>query len=302
MHAALKLGQRRICLERGVYRGGRERPGGALRVDGEGAQALHLVAPELHAQRVADGGVSVNEPAAHGVLAAAAHLLHALVAKRREPRQSGVEPHLQSGRERQGPRLQLERQEPLQQGHGLRHHDAAGGQRGKRLLALAHHVRRRRHVAAVEHTARRQHGDGPIEVEREVGGQPRGGVAVGRDHQPAGAIRLTQYRRQHVGGVETGRVHGRAAAQPRRGRRERLALYQVLKEHERPACAHAKCPARLVDRHARWLPSSPATGPYRHCTLRPRASAPTRCCPGGRRISVDGGGQRSMDGEMRRSR
>ena len=224
----LRLG--RVGLERGEHGRQRDLAGGALRVDGEGAQALDLVAPELDAQRVAERGIDVDEAAAHGELAAGAHLLDALVAERGEARDGGVEVDLLARRERQRPWLELERQEPLEQGHGLGDDHAAGGERRQRLLALADHVRRGRHVGAVEHAARRQHRHGAVQVHGEVGGEPRRRLAVGR-HDHAAAAVLGQRGGEHVRRVEARRVRARAAPQPRRGGLELLVVAQVVEEH-----------------------------------------------------------------------
>ena len=109
----------------------------------------------------------------------------------------------------------------------------AGGERGERLLALADHVRRRRHVGAVEHAASRQHRHVGVEEEREVGGEPRRRLAVRRHHEAAAAGRR-QGGAEHVGREEARRVHRGAAAQPRRRGFERLAVHQVLDEHGPP--------------------------------------------------------------------
>ena len=196
MHAGLVLGQVGVGLEGGVDGRRVERPGRALRVDREGADALDLVAPELDAQRVAERRVDVDQAAAHGELAAVAHLvLEALVAEVGEAADDDVEAgrtglagrRLLADRERDRPRLQLERHEALEQGHGLGDDDPAGGERGERLLALADDVRRRRHVGAVEHAARRQHRHLAAQVDLELGGQLRRRLAVRRHDEPARA-------------------------------------------------------------------------------------------------------------------
>ena len=227
------LGLRRVRLESGEHRGGRGFTGRPLGVDRERAQALDLVAPELHAQRIPERRVRVDEAAAHGELATATDLLDALVAEFGEACHGGVEVDLRARREVNRPGLELERQEPLEQGHGLGDDDSAGAHRGERLLALADHVRRRRHVRPVQHAASGQHRHRGIQVHREVGGEARGGLAVRRDHHAAAAL-LGQGGREHVRRVEARGVRACAAPQPRRGGLERLVLSQVLEEHERP--------------------------------------------------------------------
>ena len=65
--ARLVLRQGRVGLARSVDRRPCEGAAGALRVHREGAQALHLVAPEFDAQRVAEGRVRIDKAAAHSV-------------------------------------------------------------------------------------------------------------------------------------------------------------------------------------------------------------------------------------------
>ena len=143
----------------------------------------------------------------------------------------GVERDLVAGRELERPWLQLERHKALEQSHGLRDDHAAGGQGGERLLALAHHVRRRRHVGAVEHAARRQHGHLSTQVQRQVGGEARRRLAVGGHDEAPRVAAGAERRGQHVGRVEARGVDGRAAAEPRRRLLEGLAVHQVLDKH-----------------------------------------------------------------------
>ena len=275
--------------------------GAALGVDGEGAQALHLVAPELDTQRVAERRVRVDEPAAHGVLAARTYLLDALVAERREMRDDPVERDLEPRRELKRPWLQLEREEALEQGHGLRHDHAARRQGGERLLALADDVRGRRHVGAVEHAARRQHGHVAIEVEREVGGEARRRVAVRRHDQAPWVAGGAQRRRHDVGREVARGVDPRAAAQPRRGPLEGLALHQIIEEHgilSRTADAPYACGGGASARDCTRTPSgkapesellsasqAPRPTPRRLPRAARRASTLPVCCRRRRRLA-----------------
>ena len=244
--------------------------------------ALDLVAPELDAQGIAERRVHVDEAAAHGVLAAAAHLLDALVARAASRATTSSKGTSAPGRELERPRLQLERQEALEQGDGLGDDDAAGGERGERLLALADHVRRRRHVGAVEHAARRQHGHVAVEKERQVGGQLGGGLAVGRDDEPAVAPRPPRWRRP----ARTARRssarrrprRGAAAARPPRTPRWCSRYSRNTSACLRPAAGlrpvagHAERPVRIV-RHPSRCPARRRRGSA-HCT--PRGGAANR--------------------------
>ena len=180
---------------------------------------------------IAERRVDVDEAAAHGVLAARAHLLDALVAQRGELRDDGVEGDLVAGRQLERPGCSSSGRKRSSRATASDDDHAAGGQRGERLLALADDVRRRRHVGAVQHAARRQHGHLAVEVQGEVGGEARRGLAVGSHDEPARVAGGAERRSQHVGREEARRVDGRAAAQPRRGLLERLAVHQVLDEH-----------------------------------------------------------------------
>ena len=69
----------------GVQADALERPQGSLRIHGEAAQALHLVAPELHPHRIAlGGGKDVDEAAANGELTRVLDLVHPGVAEGRQ--------------------------------------------------------------------------------------------------------------------------------------------------------------------------------------------------------------------------
>ncbi len=205
---------------------------GALREHREAPQRLHGVAPELRPDRVAGRGIDIDKAAAHGELAALAHLLGALVAQTGEPGEHVVEGDLGALLEAQRPGLQGERDEALEEGDGVGDdHAVALLERAERPLPLTQHVRRRRHVGAVEHAARRQRLDIALEVHGQVAGQAGRLLGVGHDHEPARRPGRADQAGQHVGRVEARGVERRAAAQRTDGLAETLAACQVVEEH-----------------------------------------------------------------------
>ena len=95
-----------------------------LREHREAAQRLDGVAPELGAHRSAGRRIDVDDAAAHGELAALAHLLGALVAQAGEAGEHRVEGELGALEQSSGARLQGERDEALEQGDGVGDDDA----------------------------------------------------------------------------------------------------------------------------------------------------------------------------------
>ncbi len=231
MQRPLILRQGPVRLEGGVGDGAVEHPRASLGVDREGPQRLDPVAPEIDTQRVAESWVDVDEAAAHGVLAAAADLLDAFIAKRRKALDDSVERDLIAGGQGDRVRLPVERQEALRQRDRLGDYDASMGERRERLLALADDMRSGSHVGAVEHAASGKHRHGSIEVQGEVGGQSGRRLSVGRDDQPPGGVDRRKRPGEQVRGEEARGVRGPSAAQSRNRRLERLALQKVVPEH-----------------------------------------------------------------------
>ena len=190
---------------------------GALREHREAAQRLDRVAPELDAHGIAGRRVDVDDAAAHGELAALAHLLGALVAQAGDRGEHLVEGRLGALDQGERARLQVERDEALEGGDGVGDdHAAVALERGERPLALTEHVRRRRHVGAVEHAARRQRLDVAFEVGGKLGRQARRLLGVGHDHEPAGGVDRADQRRP---ARRARRSSGRRATSPGATRR-----------------------------------------------------------------------------------
>ncbi len=176
---------------------------GALREHREAAQRLDRVAPELDAHGVAGRRVDVDDAAPYGELAALAHLLGALVTQAGDRGEHLVVGRLGALDQSERRRLQGERDEALEGRDGVGDdHAAVALERGERPLALTEHMRRRRHVGAVEHAARRQRLDVALEVGGKLGGQARRLLGVGHDHEPAGGFDRADEAGQHVGRVE----------------------------------------------------------------------------------------------------
>ncbi len=180
----------------------------ALVGDLEPADLLDGVAPELHPQRVLLGGrEDVDDPAAHGELAAALDQVHPGVRRRGEPLDHVVQPGVLAGVQGDRPQVAEAGDQRLQQRAGRRHDDA-GARRGGVVLGMRQPAQGRQPAAdgvgaggqplvrqrlpgrELEHRLARQH--------RAQGGGEVLGLARGRghrEHERRGAVRGE--RRQH---------------------------------------------------------------------------------------------------------
>ena len=217
-----------VDLGGGIDVGGFDLRDGALREDGEVTQRLELIAPELETQGVTGRRVHVDDAAAHGEVAALAHLLLAFVAQSREGCHGLVERDLPAGLQVERRRLQRQRQEALEQGDGVGDDDLALLEREQRPLALAHDVRCRRDVCSVEHAARRQRRRLAPQVDAELRRQAHGRLGVGRHDKPARRLDPVEQAGGEVGRERARGVDRLPAAQLGRDLAEAFIGSQVL--------------------------------------------------------------------------
>ncbi len=132
----------------------------ALRKGREGAHLLDLVAPELHAKRLAPSRrEDVDEPAADRELSTLVRALHSLVAGERERLGELLEAHLLARRDPDRPGTGSTRRHRLSESRSRGHHKAAGLQHVQCAGTLADEMRRRIEPGAPAHPAARQHRD-----------------------------------------------------------------------------------------------------------------------------------------------
>ena len=203
----------------------------ALRERRERAHLLDLVAEEVDAQRISSRrGKDVDEPAAHGELAAILRALDALVTGESEGLGELLDPLLLPRRDPDGQRPRLLGRKPFGQGSRRDDDEAALLEHLERGDPLADEVRRRPEAGVPADTAARQQCDAILAQEPPRRLREISGVGVLRDEQRqrAGELLVKSGDEERQGGL------GHAGTRRERGGEllNVLALEQLADERE----------------------------------------------------------------------